>query len=286
MDDVARELLCSPSKISRIETGARCASLRDVRDLCRVYGIADTPTAAELEDLARPALERGWWKQYDWDLWKQYDWEQHDIADIITYLSLEQADTAITRYGMYWVHGLLQPEDYTRTIITGALPKIEPKALEQRVEHRMKRQELLDQSTPQRLRELLDEAVLHRQIGWSAVIRDQLDRIFLAQKGKVTMQVISFDVGAHTSRDSNFTYLEFAKSPLPNLRYIKGLACYLHQEISEDLARYREVFEYLRDAASADEWAQSIVASMQVQEEIQQLFCGVRTGHKDGSSLR
>ncbi len=41
VDDVAKELLCSSTKISRIETAARRPSLRDVRDLCRVYGIAD-----------------------------------------------------------------------------------------------------------------------------------------------------------------------------------------------------------------------------------------------------
>jgi transcriptional regulator with XRE-family HTH domain len=41
VEQVAEQLLCSPSKVSRIETGQRGATLRDVRDLCRVYGVTD-----------------------------------------------------------------------------------------------------------------------------------------------------------------------------------------------------------------------------------------------------
>ena len=49
---VAKELLCSPTKISRAETGVRRATLRDVRDLCRIYEV-DPETSAELMELAR-----------------------------------------------------------------------------------------------------------------------------------------------------------------------------------------------------------------------------------------
>jgi transcriptional regulator with XRE-family HTH domain len=38
VEQVAGELLCSPSKVSRMETGQRGAALRDVRDLCGIYG--------------------------------------------------------------------------------------------------------------------------------------------------------------------------------------------------------------------------------------------------------
>src|SRR5215469_1317170 len=41
VEQVAEHLLCSPSKVSRLETGQRGATLRDVRDLCRIYGVTD-----------------------------------------------------------------------------------------------------------------------------------------------------------------------------------------------------------------------------------------------------
>ena len=58
--EVADHLLCSPAKISRIETAQRRVSLRDVRDLSKLYGIED-PSA--LMALAKDAREQGWWQQ-------------------------------------------------------------------------------------------------------------------------------------------------------------------------------------------------------------------------------
>jgi len=36
---VAEELLCSATKLARLETGARWTSLRDIRDMCVLYCI-------------------------------------------------------------------------------------------------------------------------------------------------------------------------------------------------------------------------------------------------------
>ena len=52
VEDVAERLLCSATKISRLETGARRPSLRDVRDLCGIYEV-DASTSAELMSLAK-----------------------------------------------------------------------------------------------------------------------------------------------------------------------------------------------------------------------------------------
>ena len=146
VEDVAHELLCSPTKVSRAETGARRATLRDVRDLCRIYGV-DSETSAELMELAREARQPGWWTKYD------------DLK-IAPYIGMEQAATAITTFGMYYVPALLQTEDYARAIIKGIAPKIEEDILGQRVEARMMRQKLLFQPKPPKYRVLIDEAVL------------------------------------------------------------------------------------------------------------------------------
>ena len=51
VEDVADKLLCSATKISRLETGTRRPSLRDVRDLCGLYNVGKA-TADELMELA------------------------------------------------------------------------------------------------------------------------------------------------------------------------------------------------------------------------------------------
>jgi transcriptional regulator with XRE-family HTH domain len=236
VEDVAGEMLCSATKISRLETGARPASLRDVRDLCRIYGVTEQETQA-LMSLARQAREPGWWTQYE-DL------------NLSPYIGFEQDATAITAFSMYWVPALLQTAEYARAVITGIARKIEPAVLERRIEVRLRRQQLLDREEPPRYRALLDEAVLHRQVGGANVMAGQLGRILeLAQEEKVTVQVIPFEAGAHASADSNFELLEFSGTSLPSIVFVEGMYSNLYQERPAEVVRYREAIEYLRDEA-------------------------------------
>jgi transcriptional regulator with XRE-family HTH domain len=235
--EVADKLLCSATKISRIETGGRRPSLRDVRDLCGAYGV-DSDTTRELMDLAREARQPGWWSKYD------------DLKVHFPFIGLEQDATAITCFGMYFVPGLVQTAEYAEALIKSIVPKIDSVVLGQRVEARMHRQSLLEQPKPPRYRALLDEAVLRRQVGGTAVMRAQLAKVLqLIEDGKATVQVIPFGVGAYAAGDSNFDYLEFADSPLPGLVFVEGLSSHLYLDRPVELAQYAEAVEYLRDAA-------------------------------------
>lgn len=238
VEEVGAELLCSATKISRLETGARRASLRDVRDLCRVYQVTDSQTAEQLMTLARQSREPGWWKQYD------------DLR-LDPYIGLEQEAVAITSYSMYYVPPLLQTADYAREIIKGIARKMSPAVLDQRVQARIRRQDLLRQDSSPRYRALLDEAVLHRRVGGPAVMRAQLDKILRsADDADTSIQVIPFDVGAHSGADSNFDLLEFGENSWQGpVVYVEGLVSNLYQERPADVARYREAIEYLRDTA-------------------------------------
>lgn len=236
VEDVAKELLCSPTKISRAETGARRATLRDVRDLCQIYGV-DAKTSADLMELAREARQPGWWTKFD------------DLK-ITPYIGMEQAATAITNFGMYFVPALLQTEDYARAIIKGIAPKIDEAILGQRVEARMMRQKLLQAPKPPKYRALLDEAVLHRQVGGPLVMKAQLEKILsFIREERAAVQVIPYEVGAYGAIDSNFAYLEFAGTMLPDLVFVEGLVSHLYLERPDELERYREALDYLRDEA-------------------------------------
>ena len=128
VDAVAKELECSPSKISRLETATRRPNPRDVRDLCRFYGLDDA-TSAELVELAREAKEPGWWKQYP------------DVGlALIPYIGLEQDASAITSFAAFYVQALPQTADYARAIIKGIAPRVDPEVLRDRVEIRLRRQ--------------------------------------------------------------------------------------------------------------------------------------------------
>ena len=236
VEDVAQKLLCSATKVSRAETGARRPTLRDVRDLCDIYGL-DAQQTSEFMDLARKAREQGWWMQYD------------DLK-LDTYIGLEQAASSITSYTMYYVPALLQTEAYAQAIIEAIAPKMDPRIQKQRVEARIRRQKVLQQDNAPRYRVLLDEAVLHRPVGGTATMAAQLGRILQVEREQATVQVIPFDIGAHAAQDSNFVLLEFTESEeMPPVVFVESLMTNLYQERRGEIARYRESIEYLRDAA-------------------------------------
>jgi hypothetical protein len=235
---VASELMCSATKISRMETGTRRASLRDVRDLCRVYEVTDLAEAEELMDLARRAREPGWWTQYDEPI-------------LSPLLGLEQEATAITSYSMYFVPALLQTAEYARDLIKAIERKIEATALDRRVDARLHRQQLLEQENPPRYRAILDEAVLRRQVGGPETMHVQLGRMLTAAaEDRVAIQVIPFGAGAHASTDSQFDLLEFAPGSFHGpVVYVEGLFFNRYWERPAEIERYREAIEYLRDSA-------------------------------------
>ena len=97
---------------------------------------------------------------------------------------------------------------------------------------------------------LLDEAVLHRHVGSPAVMKDQLDKILsFVREEKAAVQVIPYEIGAYGAVDSNFVYLEFAGTKLPDLVFVEGLVSQLYLERPDELERYREALDYLRDEA-------------------------------------
>lgn len=237
VEEVAARLLCSTTKISRLETGARRPSLRDVRDLCGLYEV-DEATSAEFMKLAQDARQPAWWTGYE-DL------------NLDPLIGLEQEAETITGYSMNWVPGLLQTEAYARGIIEIIAPKMDARIVSQRVEARMRRQQLLERGDPPRYRVLMDEAVLHRGVGDSAQMGAQLDKLLaVIRDERALVQVIPFAAGAYAAADGYFVLLEFDDKPdLQPMVYVEGLTGNLYLQRKADIDRYRETINYLRDRA-------------------------------------
>lgn len=236
VEAVAEKLLCSATKISRLETGARRPSLRDVRDLCALYGVGES-TSAEFMSLARGAREQGWWTQYD-DL------------NLDPYIGLEQEATRITCYSMYYMPALLQTRQYAEEIIKAIARKIDPAVHQDRLQARMRRQELLERDNRPLYRVLLAEAVLHYRVGGSALMAAQLEKILeVGRSGKAEIRVIPFSEGAHAAADGHFVLLEFEDSFLSPVVFLEHLTGNQYLERAADIDRYRECIEYLYDSA-------------------------------------
>jgi transcriptional regulator with XRE-family HTH domain len=235
VEQVAERLLCSPSKVSRMETGQRAATLRDVRDLCLLYGV---PKAQRdhMAMLATQGRQQGWWQGFDLDYFG-------------TYVGLEAEATRLRYYQSAAVPGLLQTSAYARAMHEIAVPKLASGRIDRMIEVRLKRQQRLVTDPPLKLWAMLDEAVLHRDVGGAAVMKEQLERLTkVGMSQHVTIQVIPFSAGAHPAMESTFNILDF-EEPAPSVVYVEGLVGFMYLEKPQDIGRYEEVFEHLVDQA-------------------------------------
>lgn len=239
VEQVAERLLCSPSKVSRMETGQRGATLRDIRDLCNLYGVSDEAERKQLMKLAREGKQQGWWQSFG--------------LPYTTYVGLEQAASSIKIYQCVAVPGLLQTSSYTRAIHEAAIAKFSDKVIEERINERYTRQQRLTDVNPPTVEVVLDEAVLWRHVGGLSAVREQLERIIaIAEYPNVTIQALPFKAGAHPALESDFTILSF-DGQASTLVYAEGLSGRMYLERPSDVERYQQVFERLRAMADSPE---------------------------------
>jgi len=244
VEDVARELLCSPPKISRIETGVRPASPRDVRDLCTIYGVDDS-LRERLMSLAREAKQQGWWNKYE------------DIA-IDRLIGLEIEAAQISSYESCVIPWMFQTRDYARAVIKGSLPRIADHILDERVTARLTRQEIITRESPPHFWSLADESSLRRRVGSNQVMHDQLEAMVeLAAVPNMTLQVVPFSLGAHPGLDNTFEFLEFPGQP--PVVYLENMAGGLYLESTSDVDRYKEALMHLRAGALDPENSVSLI---------------------------
>jgi transcriptional regulator with XRE-family HTH domain len=230
-EEVAERLLCSPAKVSRMETGHRGATARDVRDLCDLFGVSDPAQRDHLMSLAREGKTRGWWQPFE--------------LPYATYVGLEAEAISIRSFEADVIPGLLQTRDYARALHESATPRLPAEVIDQRIEVRVTRQALLSGARPLRLVSILDEAVLRRVVGGRSVMHGQIEHIVSAcGKRNVTVQVIPFVAGAHPALNSPFTIIEL-EAPVPSVVYVESLAGQIYMERTEDIKRYEQIFDNL-----------------------------------------
>lgn len=236
VEQVAAHLMCHPSRVSRLETGARGVTARDIRDLCDLYGVTDPAERAALTRLAAEGKQQGWWQSYE-------------LGPFATYAGLEESAVTFRQYQSTTMPGLLQIPEYVRAMSAVLVPEVPDERADVLVEVKMRRQGRLTAEHPPTLSVVLDEAVLRRAVGGPAVMADQLDHVLHVTKSPdITVQVIPFCAGAHSAMDSTFSIMDFAES-VPSVVYVEGLVGWIYIERPPDVERYEQVFEKLKARA-------------------------------------
>jgi transcriptional regulator with XRE-family HTH domain len=260
--EVARELDCSASKISRLENGKGIPRMPDVVALMRLYGVTDEERRERLTRLVHESREQGWWERYT----DGVQAERFVMNAPARYTALETEAVRVRSFEVSWVHGLLQVPDYSRAVLAALLPDRTAEEVERLVELRRRRQEALTKRTPPlELEVVLDESVLSRVVGSPAVMAAQLgDLRARSTLPNVTVRVLPFAIGLHRAHAGPFQILEFPDQVGADVVFIEGPAGDTYENES-DVDLYKDVLADVADRALDPGPSREIVRRYEIQ---------------------
>lgn len=235
--------------ISKIETGKQRINIAQLRSLLQLYDVG-SPHSDYLLQLCREAAQRGWSVEYG----KTVPTWFRD------YLDMETAATEVWTWQPLFVPGLFQLPDYARAVAL-ADPSVRREDLERIVQLRTERQKRLTADDPLRVRALIDQAALTRNVGGPEVMRAQLTRLVEVSKLRnVTVQVVPFTAGAHAGMRGAFTALRFPETAMDTV-YLEAYKTAAYAEAPAEVAFYISTFEDLAGNALSPEETASLIHS-------------------------
>jgi transcriptional regulator with XRE-family HTH domain len=228
----AAELEISQGTLSKIEGGKQAIRTIYVKLLAQHYDVDDS-VRAELLALAEEANRPEWYAPHTKNV---PEWFR-------LFLGYESAASAIYTYSSELIDGLLQTPEYASAIATANKPEASEAELGNYVAVRRGRQEHVIKDDPPTLRTVLNEAVLHRVVGSSEIMRDQLlHMVKLSKLRNVTVQVLPFSAGAHPAMTAPFSILRFEEYSDMDSVYLENGRGALYLDAKPDLDRYDWIF--------------------------------------------
>lgn len=256
LDAVARELDCSASKVSRLETGKGVPKASDVRRLIQVYGVTADTEREMLLRLVQESRTEGWWESYTDGVVP----ERIFLDAPGRYAALETDAVGLRSFDLCVLHGLLQTQDYAYAVLCGLLPQHSPREIDQLVELRMRRQEALHRRPPLRLDAVVDEAVLARRVGGRAVMAAQMRRLLeLMELPAVSIRIFPFAAGVDRAHMGHFVILDIPDDLGSTVVYSEGHAGESFLDAASDVDLYDDVFTEVRGHALAPQASREAV---------------------------
>ncbi|WKK26892.1 helix-turn-helix transcriptional regulator [Streptomyces olivoreticuli] len=248
--EAAGLLSTDQAKISNIEAGRIGVSEERIRRLAVFYMCDDNALIEALCSIAREHRGQFWWDEYRGILAPGF----LDIAEMEHHaVSLKSVQTVT-------IPGLFQTAEYARALFGGAVHlKLPADEIEARVEHRIRRQRIMDADQPPPIEATIHEAALRMRFGGRKVARAQLEHVIeISRRPKATVRVIPF-----TSED----FIEvthpvlYAGASVPQLDTVRidmpfG-GRFLNSET--ELERYRELIASTEQAALSPEESRQFI---------------------------
>lgn len=191
-------------KISNIESGIRNISPDRLRTLATHCACADETYVTALEEMTQLPGPH-WWDEYRGRV-------SPGLLDIV---ELEWHAVSIETVQTAHVPGLLQTEDYARSIFAAYLPALSRLEIELRVAHRADRKRALDRDDPPAYTGYVHEAALRMLFGGREATREQLKALIeWSERDNVTVRVVPVELGSFPGAGHAALY---AQGPVPQL---------------------------------------------------------------------
>lgn len=259
--DAARELDWSASKLTRIERGDTPASKTDLEAALRLYEVWGTETGDELVARGVEARKKPWWQPY---LDPTAGTSDSRLGRL---LSFESEAKMINAYAPTLVPGLLQTEAYGREVLAHFTEQ--PSRVEALARLRARRHEEVFRKgrTHPKVRFVLDEAVILRQVGAPenpSIMVGQLRHIKeqVATYG-IDLRVFPFAQGMHAGLKGPITIYEFeASTGLEDVAFVRDEAFVEGTERATYLETFEALYARALGPAETTEMIDAVIAAM------------------------
>ena len=252
LNEVARDLMMSTSKLSRLENAQGKPLPRDIKDLIRYYEIEGTSLATRLERWAKAAQRPGWWTNYDDEV----------IEGLDTHLAYEVDAAVASVYTIPFLPVLLQTLDYTRAVYRDMERRPESE-IRQLLAVRLRRQEALrsrEDLEPLKLVAVTHESSLHQLVGSPGIMREQLDELLeRSTASNITLRVLPFTakpVFSMTCMYALFEYKDIGESDIVNIETHAG---FFSVEDEGQVKKYRTHHDALMRASLTEEESRNLI---------------------------
>ncbi|HEX5402334.1 MAG TPA: helix-turn-helix transcriptional regulator [Pseudonocardiaceae bacterium] len=207
-EDSAKVLGCTQKKIGFIENGGSGVKMLELAGLLDAYGATDADRAYA-EDLAVEANRRA----------RKGAFSTRFPQHLRLLVDMEPTCRRLWSSRSMVVPGLLQTEDYMRTMFRAWRPSPSQEQIDRDVTDRLARQRVLD-NTDQRFWFIVDEAALRRTTGSPAIMRAQVARLIeVIDRPNVEVQVVPFSVGCYMGQSHDYTIFGYDTNPPVNVVY-------------------------------------------------------------------
>jgi hypothetical protein len=174
-------------------------------------------------------------------------WEGPFPVSFRDFVPHEVTATLLRCYEHSMVPGLLQTPEYARAVLS-TRPNSSQEEIDELVAARLARQDVLARREPPLLYAMLDEAVLHRDVGGMSIMHAQLVHLAeMAVRPNITIQVVPYSAGAHNGLLGAFAIAD-ADGSLP-VAYLETAALGTTVEEPSTVARVLLTCDTLRSEA-------------------------------------